>query len=476
MGKSKNSIINSIYFRAPLIVKNLFATFYGFNHSNKRNHKRYGKYYKSIHESQFWSEEKIKAVQLRELKEFLIFANKNSPYYKEIFNKHGFKPENLQHLDDLKVLPPLNKEEVRLNADLINCSNYLKNATKTKTSGSTGKPLQLAVSLEALQKAHAYQQLLYSWYGLGYKSRMAKCAGQTVAHLNQKKPPFWVQDYYNNSLYLSSYHLSENNMTHYIKKLSSFNPDIIEGYPSSIYLLAIAQKKLNGNIKPRFIRTGSETLLDYQRQTIEESFQCKVHNFYGSGERCVIGLECSEGNIHIQPLFGYTEYINDKGEPAKPGESAKVLATGFSNYAFPLIRYEIGDVIKLQDYQRCKCGRGGTLASEIIGRTDDYILTSDNRMITRNLPKLFHFDNGVVNAQIIQNDIKTVIIKIQANNSFTETSKINIIKHAKKILGSEMNVVIEMVDEIKKEDSGKYKFIISNIGNNYLENNYTHKA
>lgn len=468
MSKSKSSLINSVYFRSPLLVKNLFATLYGIKHSNKRYHKQYGKYFASISDSQYWPKDKLEAIQLIEVKEFLIFANENSLFYNKIFHKYGFQPEKLQRLDDLTVLPSLEKEEVRLNADFIDCSRYLQNSIKTKTSGSTGKPLQLAVSREALQKAHAYQQLLYSWYGLSYKSRMAKCAGQTVAQINQKKPPFWVQDYFNNSLYLSSYHLSEKNMIHYINKLASFRPEIIEGYPSSIYLLAIANKKLNGKIKPKFIRTGSETLMDYQRRIIEESFQCKVHNFYGSGERCVTGLECSEGNIHIQPLFGYTEFINDKGEPAKSGESAKILATGFSNYAFPLIRYEIGDVVKLQNYQECKCGRGGTLVSEIIGRTDDYILTSDHRRITRNLPTLFHFDNGVINAQIVQNDIKTVIIKIQANNLFTETSELNIIKHAKNTLGKDMNVIIEKVHEIKKEDTGKYRFIISNIDKNYM--------
>lgn len=462
MGKSKNSLINSLYFKSPVYIKNLFATLYGYKENGKRYGSHYINYLLELKQTEYLKNDELENIQVERLKSFLKFASAYSTYYNKLFNKCDLNPSEFKDTETLKKLPILEKEEVRKYSDEISCKRKFKKTYNVKTSGSTGKPMTFSITDRLFQENQAVQQLLYYWNGLNEKSKMAKCAGQPVAPIDQKKPPYWVTDYYNNNLYLSSYHLSERNLKYYIKKLESFNPDVLEGYPSSIYLLALANKKYQGRVNPRFIRTGSETLLDYQRQAIENSFDCKVHNFYGSGENCVKAIECPKGKMHLQMLYGYTEILNHKNESVKPGEIGRIIATGFSNSAFPLIRYNTGDLAILSDNQVCDCRRGGIILNTIVGRDDDYILTPDNKYIRR-LGHIFHDINGIINVQLIQENVGEIVMKIAKDDNYTGMSEKIILKKTKERLGDEIEISFQYVDEIPKEKNGKYKFIISNI-------------
>jgi phenylacetate-CoA ligase len=462
MGKSKSNFINTFYFKSPLFIRNIFATIYGYQNGRKKFGDYFHKHFVEIKNTEYLPSSELEGIQFSRLKSFLEFVYLNSPYYKNNFQEHQFNPHTMQHPGELKKLPILGKETVRRYSREISCEKYFNNTLKIQTSGSTGKPLTIVITEDCSQQAGAYQQLLYYWNGLDKKSKMARFAGQPVAPIYQNKPPFWVTDYFNRSIYFSSYHLTEDNLRSYIDKLELFKPDILEGYPSSVYLLALANKKYNGRIYPKFIRTGSETLLDYQRQIIEDSFKCKIYNLYGSGENCVIAIECPEGKMHVQMLYGYTELIDGDGEPAKPGETARIIATGFSNKAFPLIRYDTGDLAIVSQNQICTCGRGGQLLDTVIGRIEEYILTPDGRKIGR-LDHIFKGVEGVINGQIIQENIEEVIIKIAKDNTYNNSSEKRVIKNTRDRLGNEMNINIKYVNNIPKENNGKYKFIISKL-------------
>ncbi len=468
MSKAKNSFINSLYLRSPIFVKNLFATLYGFVLHRKRHKEHYFSTYKLLKETEFLSTEQLKEIQLPLLKDFLVFSYNNSEFYKAIFDENNFNPEKLTCAEDLKSLPIISKSDVERNIRKINCSHLFTNVEFSQTSGGTrGNPLKLFITNECAQKGEAYMSLLYSWYDLSQKRKMAKCAGQVICSPAQKKPPYWVTDLYNKSLYLSSFNLSEDNLLHYVKKLEKFNPDVIEGYPSSLYLLALAAKYYKKQINPMFVRTGSESLLDYQREAIEGAFNCKVHNFYGSGENCVKAIECHKGKIHFQLLYGYTEFLNEKGEQASLGERARVVATGFSNYAFPLIRYDHEDLVVLNENQQCVCGRGGVLVDKIIGRLGDFLITPGKKRVSM-FPKLFAGLQGVVNAQFVQNREDEVELRLVTTNKLNTSNENIIINNARETLGNEIQIKIRYVNEIKKEKNGKFKFIISNITKEFL--------
>ena len=61
--------------------------------------------------TQYWEEEletmsreKLQELQLRRLKKTINIAA-NSPYYKEVFSKHGITADSIQSLDDIRKVP-----------------------------------------------------------------------------------------------------------------------------------------------------------------------------------------------------------------------------------------------------------------------------------------------------------------------------------------------------------------------------------
>ena len=71
-----------------------------------------------------------------------------------------------------------------------------------------------------------------------------------------------------------------------------------------------------------------------------------------------IALTCPKDNmLHILEDNVYVEQTIDN----------KILVTSLKNTVFPIIRYELGDMIKLSN-KKCNCGEDGTIIEEIKGR------------------------------------------------------------------------------------------------------------
>jgi phenylacetate-CoA ligase len=59
----------------------------------------------------------------------------------------------------------------------------------------------------------------------------------------------------------------------------------------------------------------------------------------------------------------------------------EAVGTCLYRYATPIIRYFIGDVVRLRD-DECSCGRGLPLLESIQGRLVDYIVARDGVFIS----------------------------------------------------------------------------------------------
>ncbi|MCP4551347.1 MAG: phenylacetate--CoA ligase family protein, partial [Bacteroidetes bacterium] len=330
------------------------------------------------------------------------------------------------------------------------------------TSGTTGKGLHITLSHECQQAEYAFRNLHLSWAGIYPGMKIAYLAGHPVANPLRTKPPFWAKDRINNSIYFSSQHISPQNMTSYLSCLNKFNPDAVIGYPSSIYLIALGLLESPIEVvRPKAVFISSETLLEYQKDTIENAFSCKVYNYYGNAERVGCIMECEYGNLHVQSEYSYIEFIKPDGSTASPGEIGEMVCTGFSNKAMPLIRYCIGD-LAIPSNRICTCGRGGQIIDKLIGRIEDIIITPEGKHVGR-LDHLFKDMLNVKEAQIVQDSIDLLTINIVKRNDF-DSSDLKLLKQEARLrLGDKINLKFEFVDHLKKSPSGKLKFVISNV-------------
>jgi len=330
------------------------------------------------------------------------------------------------------------------------------------TSGTTGTGLQFPISSECFQREYAFRAVHYLWGGIQEAGRYAFCSGHPVTYYDRQRPPFWAYDNANNWLLLSSYHLSEKNLPRYIDELDKYRPVLLAGYPSSLYLLALANQRLGRKVHPRAVYTASETLFDFQRRAIESSFGCKVFMWYGNTEMCANIVECERGKYHLKLEHSYVELLGSDGRPACAGEEGRMVCTGFGNYATPLIRYDVGDVAIESKQQSCECGRGGVIIERVVGRTEDYVLTPDGRFVGR-LDHLFKDAIRVRHAQIVQDQVDEVTIRIVKDRGYTKIDEDEILREALLRLGSSISVRFDYVEEIPRTKNGKFRFIVSNL-------------
>jgi phenylacetate-CoA ligase len=100
----------------------------------------------------------------------------------------------------------------------------------------------------------------------------------------------------------------------------------------------------------------------------------RISSIIGANDGGQIAYQCAEQSgalHHIIDDFNYIEVVDEQGKKVKDGTPGKLLITSLLKYAFPLIRYEIGDRGRIVS-GLCKCGR--TIRTiEYLGRADDVV-------------------------------------------------------------------------------------------------------
>jgi len=207
------------------------------------------------------------------------------------------------------------------------------------------------------------------------------------------------------------------------------------------------------------------SLLDkHNRILIESVLHAKVFDYYGAMETGLMAWECCKHmGYHINSDTLTLEVINDKGEPAGSGERGKIIVTGLLSYTMPFIRYNIGDIGALSD-KCCPCGRGLPLLVHLEGSAYDFFVSADG---TRHSPSLIlnqiKYMPGIDQYRIIQETITNVRAQIVPSESFSAETGEELKGFMKRMLGNEVVITIEIVDEIPRDASGKMKSIISKV-------------
>jgi len=460
-----NKIIEGIYFNSPVVIQNIMAFLYGYKLYRERYVGNYNKYFSSLMQSQWNSKENIESQINKRFVEICNYAVTAVPYYRGLCQKGVIFPDKIKSIADIDRIPILSKEPLRENPEQFLAEGFSpKNTIVINTSGTTGKTLRIFVDPDSRRYSYAFYSRLKKWAGIDCKLPNVTFAGRTIVAPDTNKPPFWRRNLKMNNHLFSSYHLSPHNLKFYVKKLLEIQPHFIDSYPSSIYTLAAyMQENHISGIRPKAIITSSETLFDYQLKTVEEVFKCPVFDQYGCAEQVVFVSQCEKGSYHIHPEFGIVEFLREDGTRAEPGEQARLICTGFTNKAMPLIRYDIGDTGVLSPDQNCPCGRNFPVIEHIVGRTDDTLIMRDGRRVGR-LDPVFKGLISIKETQIIQEDLDNVTLKIVPGNNYQPEEADIIVYELKKRLGSKTNITTEIVREIPRTSAGKFRAVISKVG------------
>jgi len=425
------------------------------------------RHFKELEKTQWLSVGEIKKMQWNKLKNLLEYAYANVPYYHRIFKTLNMTPKDITTPDDFRKLPLLDKEEIKNNISCIVSSNYrTKDLIPNSTGGSTGVNLNFFSDGKNSGRVGAIVLRNDNWAGLEIGDKKAVLWGSPFDISLQGDLKNKINARLFRTLFLSSYHLSEENMFVYAKKLLRYKPKVIRGYPSPLCRFAkfLEENGIEG-INPKSLISSAEVLHDYQRELIESVFQCRVFNRYGCREFSTIAQECSEhSGMHINAEHVYVECLNGHGEPAAPGERGELATTNLDNYGMPFIRYRIGDIGVLSD-KKCNCGRGLPILEKIDGRVFDIVVGTNGRAVGGTFWTLLLRTaiKGIKQFQVVQESMSKIDIKVVPDESFEEGQISKLTNKIREYLGEDMKINFQVVDIIPPTRSGKYRFVISKV-------------
>ena len=154
--------------------------------------------------------------------------------------------------------------------------------------------------------------------------------------------------------------------------LDAFQPTIVATYPTAAALLAAEQRAGRLAIAPREVWTGGETLGPAVRGAVERAFGCTLRNSYGASEFLPIAWECPQHALHVNADWVILEPVDKCHQPVTPGTlSHTVLLTNLANRVQPLVRYDLGDRLRMPATP-CRCGSALPVI-EVLGRCDDVL-------------------------------------------------------------------------------------------------------
>ena len=197
----------------------------------------------------------------------------------------------------------------------------------------------------------------------------------------------------------------------------------------------------------------------HYRASAEIIFKAKVHNRYGGREVGLITMECPEGRMHINCHDLYLE-IDSPDPYAEPGE---ILITQLNNYAMPFIRYRIGDIGRLSN-EVCPCGNQLPILDELHGRTTGTFRTRTGTFIHGGyFTRQFYNLVGISQFQLIQETFERCVLKLVINAQWRETTEDILVQKIQEVLGADVVVTVEFVEDIPLPASGKREYTISKV-------------
>ena len=411
------------------------------------------KYFHKILEYDKFSEGELKDLQQKNLAKLLLHAYENVPYYKKILGDAGVVEEDFVNLDNFEKIPFLTKDIIRREGDNLYSQDYKARKPYENTSGgSTGEPVKFI------------QDKMYIDWTIANKMYYRHLAGQEIG---EKELRFWgserdllegketfimrFRNFMFNRIEFNTFRMSNEEMATYIDKWNAYKPHWVESYVQSAFEFAKYVKESGKEIysPDNGILTSAGTLEKEKREMIEDVFQCKVYNRYGSRE--VGDMACGIGDLKLSVWNHYIEIID-----------SKIYVTLLVNYSMPLIRYEIGDLGEFDS-------KWGYIKG-IKGRINSVIRTKKRTVDSAAITSMFYYrENGDLftsfsRYQVIQKTIDYIQIRAVVNNEELWKEESKEIAHLfAEVFGEEVTVEFEIVDEIQPSKSGKYLFVMNEM-------------
>ena len=370
--------------------------------------------------------EEIKKLQSEKLRKQVKHVYDNVPYYRNLMDEKGVKPEDIKGIEDLHKLPFLTKSDLRDAYPYGLLAKPLEECVRIQsTSGTTGRRV---VAFYTQHDVELWEEC---------------CARAIVAAGGTEKDVCQVAYGYglftggpglnggSHKVGCLTLPMSSGNTERQIQFMMDLEATILCCTPS--YAAYIGESLKERGYKPSDNKLkagifGAEPWTEEMRHSIEESLGIKAYDIYGLTETSGPGVsfECEEQTgMHINEDHFLAEIIDpDTGEVLPEGEKGELVFTSLDKEAFPLLRYRTRDICVLSR-KKCSCGRTHVKMSKPMGRSDDMLIIRGVNVFPSQIETVLLNEGYSPNYQIIvdrANNTDTFDINVELNpDRFTDT-------------------------------------------------------
>lgn len=455
-----------IYDRLPISLQNMAVSFKGHEfHRYRYQSAAFRDALEQVKANEELSREYLRQLQFEQTRAFAAHCYTHSRYYRRAWQAVGFHPQDLKRPEDLVLVPIVAKQEMRANTEEFFTIPVRRELVAAHTSGTTGSPLTVYFSKEDMARRMSFLERCRCWAGVHIGQRRASFTGRAIIPARQKRPPYWRHNRPGTQLLFSAYHLTPENLSAYVEAMAAFQPEILDGYPSAIHILAeyVLRSDCVGKIRPKAILVSAETVLEHQRKTIEAAFRARVYNQYASSDGAPFISECRHGRLHEHIDSGVVEILEPDGTPAAPGQAGEMIITSFTTHVTPMFRFAIGDVaVAAREDVRCECGMPFPVIDSVVGRVDDILCTPDRGFVGRMDTAFKNLPNSVIEAQIVQVSPETIVLKLVPDPSrYKPEHAATLVRDLRSRLGSVVEIQLEETTAIPRSGNGKMRPVIN---------------
>jgi len=309
----------------------------------------------------------------------LRYAKASSPFYAERIPDGLLQPTATQAL--WRTVRRLTKEELRANDRAIKIAKPPAFAGATRsawTSGSTGSPFNGDISAIADHMNALILRRVYRWWNVDGAKDLMHLAVDRQGY--QVRPSVETHQGWYPGDPRGKYHrlTVSTGIDAQLDHIVDLRPAYLKTAAVHLGALALRARERKLDIVFDVVFGGAAPLMADERRLVADIFKCRVADIYGTEEIGIIAAECPRcGSYHPAVDMMQFEVLRDDGAAAQPGETGHVVVTPYLNFAMPLIRYELGDVVELG--QGSQCPNGEINLTRIVGRSKNLFTQVDGQ-------------------------------------------------------------------------------------------------
>lgn len=406
---------------------------------------------------QWWSAERLREWQEQRLRELVLHAYTNVPFYRDRWSAVGVHPDEIRSLDDLTKLPIIPSREFRSAPyqETIASNIQEQDCVLNKSSGTSGRPMTVRYTREDhFRVIKAMSVRHYRAHGVGVREKLLRF----TPHPGRDRTSWYERVGFWRRLNLFTNAEPES----WLEPLRAFQPDVIAGSPMTFPPLIWEMRKSGLSLRPRVVFSSGARLEPHDRNLMEEEFATPVVDVYGAWEGGFIAWQCRDcGAYHVNSDSVIMEVWND-GKSAAPGETGEVVITNLFSRAMPFVRYGLGDVAAFSR-KSPSCGRSLPLIDAVWGRNDDCVeLPSGEKVGVYPIYMGIWGYEVVLEWRLIQSeDGDCTLLVVPRDKELMQKQAPEIEDSMRRTLKGEVEVRLVLVDRIEREPGKKWKTVVS---------------